>query len=339
MKTRLVENISSRIPGWRTGVVPVLSLVGFASCFEPSDSGGNDGADATDPASSTNGEVDEGTGSSTSKSSESSSETSVDQTNGTVSSSMTGSLDDTGASSTPGCGASPPSSGRFAIDVDGTNREYILTLPENYDPNLPYRLIFGWHPLGGSADQVATEFGGGYYGLLSLAEDTAIFVSPEGIDEGWANPQGRDTTFLRAMLERFRSELCIDETRIFSTGFSYGGMMSFAIACEMGDVFRAIAPMSGALYSGCQDSDHPIAMMGWHGDVDTVVPLGDGESARDVILENSNCGTATVPTEPAPCVAYDGCDAEHPVIWCEFSGGHTPAPNSAQPIWDFFTQF
>lgn len=267
---------------------------------------------------------------------------------GTVGTSTSTSGDDTGSTTvtedsgpmpSTGCGAASPGSGRASIDVGGTSREYILTLPDNYDPNHAYPVVFGFHPLGGSADQVATGFGGGYYGLLSLAQGSAIFVSPEGLDAGWANTQGRDIAFVRAMLDRFRGELCIDEARLFSTGFSYGGMMSFAIGCEMGDVFRAIAPMAGALYSGCSDQGFPIAMMGWHGDVDSVVPLSDGEMGRDVILGNNQCEPTTAPVEPSPCVTYAGCDDGYPAVWCVFSGDHVPAPNSAQPIWDFFSQF
>lgn len=245
-----------------------------------------------------------------------------------------------GAAPSSGCGSTmPPASGRFTIDVDGAVREYILAVPDGYDSNQPHRLIFGWHPRGGSADSVATGFGGGYYGLESRANGTAIFVAPEGIDAGWANTGGRDIALLRAMLDRFTSELCIDESRIFSTGFSYGGMMSFAVGCAMGDVFRAIAPMSGALYSGCEDGDHPIAMWGAHGDNDTVVPLENGESARDVFLERNHCQTDAVPVDPSPCVSYQGCDAGYPVVWCEFSGGHTLPSDSGQSIWDFFSQF
>jgi poly(3-hydroxybutyrate) depolymerase len=239
-----------------------------------------------------------------------------------------------------GCGAdSWPESNRYSIDVDGSAREYILAVPDGYDSNQPYRLVFAWHPRGGSAEQVATGFGGGYYGLESLANGSAIFVSPEGIDAGWANTGGRDIAFLRAMLDRFNSELCIDESRIFSTGFSYGGMMSFAVGCAMGDLFRAIAPMSGALYSGCEDGEAPIAVWGAHGDNDTVVPLADGERALDVFLERNHCESEATPVDPSPCVSYSGCDAGYPVVWCEFSGGHTPISNSGQSIWSFFSQF
>jgi polyhydroxybutyrate depolymerase len=243
---------------------------------------------------------------------------------------------------TAGCGKSTwPESDRYTIDVGGSSREYILAVPEDYDPAHPYRLVFGWHWRGGQATDVSEgRLGGGpYYGLESRAEGSTIFVSPEGLDQGWANTGGRDITFLNAMLERFESELCIDRSRIFSTGFSFGGMMSLAVGCAKGDVFRAIAPMSGAFYSGCVDGDNPIAFLGIHGDADNVVPLGDGEEGRDEFVARNNCDTQTMPTEPSGCVAYQGCDAAFPVVWCEFSGGHSPPSFSSQAIWNFFSQF
>ena len=235
-----------------------------------------------------------------------------------------------------GCSAAAAAaSGRFTIDVAGTPRDFILALPDDYDPARPYRLIFTWHPGGGSAQGTANN----YYGLRQLAGDSAIFVSPEGIDQGWANTNGRDTAFLDAMLARFEAELCFDQSRVFSTGFSYGGMMSFAIGCGRADVFRAIAPMSGALFSGCEDGDEPIAMLGFHGTSDTVVDIAQGVRARDVIAERNGCQPEAQAVEADGCLAFQGCSGENSVTWCEFDGGHMPAPQSAPRIWDFFSGF
>jgi polyhydroxybutyrate depolymerase len=235
-----------------------------------------------------------------------------------------------------GCGSTETvESGRFTIDVAGNPRDYILALPEGYDATEPHRLVFTWHPGGGTAQGTASNF----YGLQRLAADSTIFVSPEGIDQGWANTGGRDIAFLDAMLARFEGALCIDQSRIFSTGFSYGGMMSFAIGCGRADIFRAIAPMSGAMYSGCLDGDTPIAMLGFHGTTDTVVPIANGVSARNVIAERDGCQPAEMAVEADGCLSFQGCSEGHSVTWCEFDGGHMPAPQSAQRIWDFFSQF
>jgi len=242
-----------------------------------------------------------------------------------------------------GCGNAPTlTSGQKTIDVSGTSRAYTIQLPDDYDQETAYRLIFGWHWRGGQMSDVVSGgiIGGPYYGLEQRAEGTAIFVAPEGIDNGWANTQGRDIAFLQAMLDLFFSDLCIDQSRLFSTGFSYGGMMSDTIGCEMSDVFRAIAPMSGALYSGCnQATDHPIAMWMAHGTNDDVVPLADGQAALDVILEKNGCGDQTMPVSPDPCVAYQGCAEGYPVHYCEFNGGHSPQSFAPDATWAFFSQF
>jgi polyhydroxybutyrate depolymerase len=249
-----------------------------------------------------------------------------------------------GASSTSaGCGKSPSlTSGNATIDVDGTARQYILDLPDNYDPSKPYKLVFGLHWRGGQASDVATggTVGlGNYYGLEDLADGSSVFVAPNGLDNGWANTGGRDIKFLKAILAKFQDDLCIDLDRVFSVGFSFGGMMSFAIACEMGDVFRAIAPLSGALYSGCGNGTAPIAMWGAHGTADDVVPIGDGRAGLQEVLDRNHCGTETTPTSPDTCFTYSGCDAGYPVTWCEFDGGHGPQRWQTQPIWEFFSQF
>jgi polyhydroxybutyrate depolymerase len=225
--------------------------------------------------------------------------------------------------------------------VEGSPREYILRLPENYDPMHPYKLIFGLHWRGGQASDVSSgTIGlGDYYGLAELADESAIFVSPEGLDKGWANAGNGDIKLMHAIVDKFEAELCVDMDRIFSVGFSFGGMMSFAIACEMGDVFRAIAPLSGALYSGCGNGTEPIAMWGAHGTSDDVVPIADGRKGLQEVLERNHCDTQTMPVDPSPCVTYQGCDEGYPVTWCEFDGEHGPQGWQTEPIWEFFSQF
>ena len=248
-----------------------------------------------------------------------------------------------GSLRSPGCGVTDYlKSATTTIDVGGKQREYTIDVPEDYDPETAYKLIFGWHWRGGKSSDVVSGqiIGGPYYGLKQRAEGTAIFVAPNGIDNGWANTGGRDIDFLNAMLELFESKLCIDTSRIFSTGFSYGGMMSFTVGCDAPGVFRAIAPMSGALYSGCNRAGAaPVAVWMAHGTNDDVVPLADGQAALDVFLEKNGCSDQTMPTDPSPCVSYQGCSAGHPVTYCEFNGGHGPQSFAPAAVWDFFSQF
>lgn len=253
-----------------------------------------------------------------------------------------------------GCGKAPPMAGQASISVGGQMRNYILALPDNYDNNKKYRLVFTWHHWGGSAQQVAGNGPTGYYGLRGASAGEAILVSPDGTDfggmgKGWGNENGKDIQFLEAMLERFDSELCFDHNRIFSTGFSFGGMMSNAVACS--GLARAVAPMAGnSSVAGCANGTKPVAYMGFHGVDDNVVTLDGGQKARDVFVSRNGCGMAKASDsnwcqlagnqyQPCECKTYDGCDEGYPVTWCEYKGGHMVAPNSGETIWDFFKQF
>lgn len=249
-----------------------------------------------------------------------------------------------------GCGKPAPMQGNAMIDVGGMARAYILALPANYDPMKPYKLIFAWHGLGGSADQIAKS---GYYGLQSRAKDTVIFVTGQGLPTsgtasgagaggaGWANTNGQDVNFVKALYAQLQTTLCIDENRVFSTGMSYGGIMSNTLGCSMGDVFRAIAPMSGMGpgFGGRATCTGQVAVWMSNGDNDTVVSTSSERASKDFWVKSNHCMTTPMPTDPSPCQSFPGCDKGFPVTWCEFAGGHTVPQFAYAAIWTFFSQF
>jgi poly(3-hydroxybutyrate) depolymerase len=240
------------------------------------------------------------------------------------------------AAATTGCGKAPAlASGTHTIQSGGQTRSYILEVPGNYDSSHPYRLIFGFHWVGGTAQDVdsggSSGFVWSYYGLRALANNSTIFVAPQGINNGWANSGGQDVTFVDDMLSQFKAGLCIDTTQVFAMGFSYGGAMTYALACARPAVFRAVAVYSGANLSGCNGGTQPVAYIGLHGVEDNVLPIADGRALRDTFVRNNGC-TPQNPPEPAPgslthiVTAYSGCRPGYPVVWAAFDAGHTPAP-------------
>jgi poly(3-hydroxybutyrate) depolymerase len=268
------------------------------------------------------------------------------------------------AAASAGCGSAPTlASGNHTIQSSGQNRSYILRVPANYDNNHPYRLIIGYHWLGGTANDVDSGgtdgYNWSYYGLRRLADsagNSTIFVAPQGIDNGWANSGGQDVTLTDNLLAQLQAGLCVDTTQIFAAGFSYGGAMSYSLACSRANVFRAVAVYSGATLSGCSGGTQPIAYMGIHGITDNVLNISQGRSLRDRFVSNNGC-TAQNPPEPGQgsrthiVTAYSGCRPGYPVVWAAFDGGHTPGPidgcNGCQgwqtwtsgEVWKFFTQF
>ena len=252
-----------------------------------------------------------------------------------------------------GCGKAPTlTNGTHTITSSGQSRSFILRLPNNYDRNHPYRLIFGFHWLGGNATDVAN---GGwvqpYYGLLALPNNSAIFVAPQGLNNGWANNGGRDVTFVDDMIRLIENDLCVDTTQRFSLGFSYGGGMSYAIACARPNVFRAVAIYSAGIISGCSGGTSPVAYLQVHGTRDSVLPISGARTMRDNFVRNNGCTPANPPEPPIgsgqrTSYDYTGCTPGYPVSWHVFDGDHDAAPtdpNGTQWLpgvtWQFFSQF
>ncbi|GGP87824.1 alpha/beta hydrolase family esterase [Saccharothrix coeruleofusca] len=265
------------------------------------------------------------------------------------------------AASTAGCGKAPGlTSGTHTIQSGGKSRNFVLKVPDNYDNARPYRLIFAFHWWGGTANEVATGGSSGaswaYYGQQELSANSAILVAPQGLNNAWPNTGDEDTRFVDDMITRIDAALCVDTTLRFATGFSYGGGMSYSLACGRANVFRAVAVFAGAQLSGCNGGSQPIAYLGIHGIGDTVLNISQGRSLRDRFVRNNGCA-ATTPREPTSgslthiVTAYTGCRAGYPVVWAAFDGGHTPGPvdgcnceNGARTwtkgeVWKFFSQF
>jgi len=261
------------------------------------------------------------------------------------------------AANSTGCGKTPTiSSKSYTTTVNGKQRTYIMKLPDNYDKTRPYRLIFTWHQLGGSAVKIVNgedpNKGGvlPYYGLPPLAGNSAIFVVPDGLNAGWANSGGEDITFYDQMVKTIEADLCVNTNLRFSTGFSYGAAMSYALACARPKEIRAVAVISGALLSGCSGGTTPVAYYAQHGTSDSVLNVSQGRSLRDTFIRNNGC---TAVSEPQPQGAksvktvYKGCKEGYPLTWVIHNGDHNPSqvdsgsstPFAPQNTWEFFSQF
>ena len=257
---------------------------------------------------------------------------------------------------TRGCGKTwnRVKSGSYEFQWSKGKRTIRIDIPDNYDNNKPYKLIFGMHCMGGWAGGVQQE---GYYGLKPLdTQKTAIFVAPEG--NGNQAPWAQDDYLLfDELLADLQSNLCIDSSRVFSTGFSYGSMFSNGLSWNHQDVLRAVAVYETAERNIWlpQRQNKGVGWMGVLGLDDNLCTPEMGRAARDIILTlNSENGKAK--NEQAQeaqrnaahkCYDYTTVEERFPVRWCTQSGGHIwdhkdPGQNKSwvpETTWDFFSKF
>ena len=255
-----------------------------------------------------------------------------------------------------GCGKTPTlQNGTISLMFNNASRKYILRLPDGYDNSHPYRLVLAYSWSGGSATDVVNSK---YFTFATQDSKNTIFAAPDATDGAgtWSNG---DVAFTDAILAQLEGDLCIDETRLFATGFSFGAGMAMALGCTRADVFRAVAFFSGAdLTSSCPMTlTKPIAYYASQASEDsnglsTTSPI-TGEKRQADFAAVNGCmpepASTTFPAagQPHTCTNYKGCSAGHPTEYCVFNGPHgwepkDPGQNmswNAPEAWKFITQF
>lgn len=270
------------------------------------------------------------------------------------------------------------------LTVDGTQRTYLLNLPPDYYGSSDFALVIAMH--GGGGDAVQFE-------STSKLTDKAnasgfIVVYPEGVQstgllkartwnagtccEYAVNNNIDDVEFISQLIDRLVATYKIDPKKVFATGHSNGGMLSYRLACELADKIAAVAPNGCTMVvtEPCTPT-RPVPVLHMHSELDTNVPYTGGvgtgptkvyfpplDSVLNVWSLISNCATA-------PQVLVDNSDYKH-TEWSDcdngvtityyltkdgghgWPGGLPGGPNSDTPstvikandlLWDFFQQY
>ena len=235
----------------------------------------------------------------------------------------------------------------------GLTREYILHVPASYDGTDALPLVFNFHGLTGTAAGQAD-----YSGLNAKAEAAGfITVTPQGLATAllivshWNSAlvppetgEPDDVGFVEDLLDSLESQLCIDPARVYSTGMSFGALMSVRLGCSLSDRIAAIAPVAGVYWppvwepwlvpgtevtidepAGCPSKTRPVPVIAFHGSADTIVPFDGGPTSLpfDIIFRlsieeavaewamSNGCDSLPQEAQAAPgvrLVSYEGCD-------------------------------
>jgi len=152
-------------------------------------------------------------------------------------------------------------------------REYYVYTPSSYTPSSNSPLLFVFHGYGSSATNILY-----YSNFQGLAEqDSYILVYPQGSllngvthwnVGGWTvGSTVDDVSFTEDIIDIITNEYYINTDRIYSTGMSNGGYMSYGLACNS-TKFAAIASVTGSMTPEIDNNcapDHPTPILQIHG--------------------------------------------------------------------------
>jgi polyhydroxybutyrate depolymerase len=260
---------------------------------------------------------------------------------------------------------------------DGIQRDYILYIPAIYDGNTDVPLILNFHGFGSNANQQLV-----YGDFRDIADKEGfLLVHPEGTllngNQHWnvgsftIGSTTDDVSFTEALIDELANQYAINLDRVYATGMSNGGYMSFLLACQLSEKIAAVASVTGSMtpetYNAC-NAQHPTPILQIHGTSDSTVPYnGDTwtRSIEDVIsywANYNNCETNPTTTALADIDPSDGSTVEH-IVYIDgdnglttehmkvIGGGHTwpgsafnfPGTNydinASMEIWQFFSRF
>ena len=230
------------------------------------------------------------------------------------------------------------------LQVNGLERSYVLYIPSGLDPAQPAPVILGFHGGFGSPKDFTRVTD-----LPTQAGNVGfVVVLPEGYRRSWnagdcCGPAQRqnidDVTFIKLLLDDLASVVKIDPRRVFATGFSNGGKLSYRLACELSDRIAAIAPVSGSMGVSTCTLIQPVSVLHFHGTADRFAPIEGGKGALGSTgaLAPVRLGLETFAREnhctPEPqvvykrgdmqCETYPNCRGNAEVTLCVIEGmGH-----------------
>ena len=147
------------------------------------------------------------------------------------------------------------------------------------------------------------------------------------------------------LLDQVEGELCIDRNRVYSTGLSWGGLMTTVLGCRLSDRIAAAAPVAGIAVLDPCDRTRPVPAVIFHGTDDEFLAYdgGVGAGAEDLPLPDDPGETAAgrrgrprsidvLPGAEASAAAWaegNGCPDAEPA---DGAGGRRPSTASTTAV-------
>lgn len=135
------------------------------------------------------------------------------------------------------------------VKFDGIERKYMYYIPSGYDSKAKLPVVFFIHGYGASAEIGVNVLGPQFHGRAD--RDGAIVVYPEATSKHWNDRLGgsfpatdtiNDVAYISHLIDLFIADFKGDPRRIYVSGSSNGGMMTYRLSVDIPEKIAAIAP-------------------------------------------------------------------------------------------------
>ena len=182
---------------------------------------------------------------------------------------------------------------RKTITSEGQKREYLQYAPSGLGSKRP--LIISCHGMNQSAQY--------QWDALKDAKTLAdkekfVIVLPEGINNGWDISGDRDINLIKDLIAQMKKDFDIDEKRVYLSGFSMGGMLTYHAMNKIPDVIAAFAPISGyPMWGFTYTGKRAIPVIHHHGTGDDVCVYSNVQRNIDELVKKNKCSSTPTITQ------------------------------------------
>lgn len=174
------------------------------------------------------------------------------------------------------------------LTVGDLKRTYLVHVPKSYDGTKPFPLVLVYHGGGSNAEQMVKFCGrnetADKHGFIAVYPngtgrlEKALLTFNGGNCCGYAMTNKiDDVEFTRALLDDLAKAVKVDAKRVYATGMSNGGIMSYLLASELSDRIAAIAPVGGPMGTEKCNPKRPLSVIHFHGTDDEFAPFKGGK--------------------------------------------------------------
>ncbi|MES3017742.1 MAG: PHB depolymerase family esterase [Bacteroidota bacterium] len=172
------------------------------------------------------------------------------------------------------------------IKFDGLTRKFMYYIPQGYDETAKLPVVFFLHGMGASAQIGVNVLGPQFHPRAE--RDKAIVVYPDAMSKHWNDKLGgsypltdsvNDVGYITALIDLFTKDFKGDASRVYVSGSSNGGMMTYRLSVDIPQKIAAIAPFVSSISTQVAEqfpNAMPLPVIITSGTADTVIKWSGG---------------------------------------------------------------